>query len=659
MNARMLFLVFIFLSADIVAQSSGNFPTPQVLIGCTDSAVAEGFALDAGLYANTTFFNSDDWFTDSLGGSGFGVIGLTSATAQPPVVLSARDFRDTLVGAPSFSDANITYVQRMAVAPGTMLYDSSGSFRWMLDAVATRDNFGSDSSISVSANFRNNYNPLIDWRPGIGTVAATTDMVDAGAHLRRTFSDAGLPGDLWLYAFTTLYDSGSNYVDVEVFRNQPVFNVTSNTVSNSGSASTGGHSAASFFVDASLVRLGDMIFSANYTQTGDISVRIWVNPLIMRQGFVAPTIADGFSAFNALPNRPFNFTGTFNSGPITGGYGYAEITPLNQLGCPAYVKTNNNTSSIPGTPWGNYAAGDTSYLDNIGNHRMLEMGINLSRFGIDKPTITGNCANVMGSILFKTRVGLGFAGPTYDYAGPFTFAAFPEINASAGPDAVVTCDSSQLVLTGSTTTPFSIYQWYSFNGTILSGANTLSPLVDGPGTYYFLVNNILLGSCEAIDSVVVRLNTEPVVTANGDSLISTSASFYQWYRNGVAIPGATDQLYVALQGGDYSVEATDSLGCSSFSNSVTVIIAGIKDPEILNISLHPNPVNSQLQLDVTGVIQSSFSVRVYSIMGAQLFDSKYNTGSSVAIDVSALSSGIYYLVLDAGGKQVVRRFIKN
>ncbi|MEY4594660.1 MAG: hypothetical protein RIQ47_1070, partial [Bacteroidota bacterium] len=147
--------------------------------------------------------------------------------------------------------------------------------------------------------------------------------------------------------------------------------------------------------------------------------------------------------------------------------------------------------------------------------------------------------------------------------------------------------------------------------------------------------------------------------ANGDSLISTSASSYQWYRNGVAIPGATDQLYVALQGGDYSVEATDSLGCSSFSNSVTVIIAGIKDSEILNISLHPNPVNSQLQLDVTGVIQSGFSVRVYSIMGAQLFDSKYYTTSSVAIDVSALSSGIYYLVIDAGGKQAVRRFIKN
>jgi hypothetical protein len=288
------------------------------------------------------------------------------------------------------------------------------------------------------------------------------------------------------------------------------------------------------------------------------------------------------------------------------------------------------------------------------------MGVNLSRFGIDKPTVSGSCTNVLGSILFKTRIGLGFAGPTYDYAGPFTFAAFPEINASAGPDVVVTCDSPQVVLAGSTTTPFSIYQWYSFNGTILSGANTLTPLVEGAGTYYLQVSNVLLGTCDAIDSVVVHLNTEPIVTAIGDSLTSTPATSYQWYRNGVLIPGATDQLYVAIQGGDYSVETTDSLGCSSFSNVVTVVIAGIQDePAQVSFSIHPNPVSSQLRVNLAGVVTSNYSIRIYSIMGSLQLELKDNAGASVAMDVSALSSGIYYLVLDAGGMQAVRRFIKN
>jgi hypothetical protein len=654
------FCLLSLLLSGQVATAQVITPTsmPQVLIGCTDSAVAEGFGVDAALYANSTFPDVDDWFTDSLGGAGIGIIGTGVTTAQPPLLLSVRDFRDSLVNAQTVAGTNLTYVQRMAVPSGSLLPDTSGGFRWMLDAVAARDNFGMDSSISVSANFRNNYNPLIDWRPGIGTISPTTDFVDVGAHVRRSFSSAGVPGDLWLYAFASHYDSGSNYVDVEVFRSSPSFNTTSNTVANSGSATTGGHTAAVFFNDATLERLGDMIFSANYTLSGDMSVRLWVNPLIMRRGFVAPTIADGFAAFNALPNRPFNFTGTFNSGPITNGFGYAEIVPINQTGCAAYL-TTNRTSSVPGTPWGNYAYGNTAFLDNIGNHRLLEIAVNLSRFGIDQPTVSGNCSQVLGSLLFKSRIGLGFAGPTYDYVGPFSFAAFPEVNATAGEDVVVSCDSPIVVLNGSSTTPFATYQWYTFDGTIVSGDTTLTAVVDGPGMYYFQVSNPLLGVCDAVDSLEVKLATAPIVTATGDTLTSTPAASYQWYRNGVLISGATDQWYVAIQGGDYSVIIVDSLGCSAGSNVVTVVIAGIEEMSVLRFSLRPNPVSSHLVIDIKDKLTQPCKLSVFSAVGALQQEEMATSTNGIVLDVTKLPAGLYFLLLESDAKRAVHRFVKN
>lgn len=658
MIQRLLIPAFLIYSAVAVAQSDMPVQTPQAQIGCTDSANVEGFGVNAALYANTTFPDVDDWFTDSLGGAGIGIIGTGVATAQPPRLLSVLDFRDSLVNAQTAAGTNITYVQRMAVPSGSLLQDSSGGFHWMLDAVAARDNFGTDSSVSVSANFRNNYNPLIDWRPGIGTIAPATDFVDVGAHVRRNFSSSGVPGDLWLYAFTTHYDSGNKYVDVEVLRSLPLFNNITNTVSNSGPATTGGHTATVFANNASIEQLGDMIFSANYTLTGDMSVRLWVNPLVMRRGFLAPTVADGFAAFNALPNRPFSFTGTFNSGPITNGYGYAEIVPLNQTGCAAYI-TTNRASSVSGTPWGNYANGNTAFLDNIANHRLLEVAVNLSQFGIDQPAVVGNCSQVLGSLLFKSRIGLGFAGPTYDYVGPFSFAAFSEVNAAAGEDVIVTCDSPLVVLSGSSTTPFASYQWYTFDGAVVSGDTTLTPLVDGPGMYYLLVSNPLLGSCDAVDSVEVKLATAPIVTATGDTLTSTSAAAYQWFRNGVLIAGATDQQYVAVQGGDYSVQIVDSLGCTASSNVVTVVIAGVGELSLLQFSLRPNPVSSQLWVEVNGKFSLPCKLSVFSTDGKLQREVTTPSTDEIVIDAGDLPAGLYFLLLETGTQRGVSRFIKN
>ena len=57
----------------------------------------------------------------------------------------------------------------------------------------------------------------------------------------------------------------------------------------------------------------------------------------------------------------------------------------------------------------------------------------------------------------------------------------------------------------------------------------------------------------------------PSVVLSTDSYIS-----YQWYLDGALIPGSTEQYYTAVQAGLYTVQASESSGCSAFSEPFEV-----------------------------------------------------------------------------------------
>jgi hypothetical protein len=58
----------------------------------------------------------------------------------------------------------------------------------------------------------------------------------------------------------------------------------------------------------------------------------------------------------------------------------------------------------------------------------------------------------------------------------------------------------------------------------------------------------------------------PVIISNGYYMITSQPYLtYQWYMNGVPIPGATSCTYHALQMADYTVRVNDSMGCPAIS----------------------------------------------------------------------------------------------
>jgi gliding motility-associated-like protein len=85
----------------------------------------------------------------------------------------------------------------------------------------------------------------------------------------------------------------------------------------------------------------------------------------------------------------------------------------------------------------------------------------------------------------------------------------------AGMPVNLNCSNSIQALdgTGSITTGNQTYQWNTLNGNILSGQNSLMPLVDASGTYFLEITDLNNG-CQASDSVTVNEDFElPFVNA--------------------------------------------------------------------------------------------------------------------------------------------------
>ena len=82
--------------------------------------------------------------------------------------------------------------------------------------------------------------------------------------------------------------------------------------------------------------------------------------------------------------------------------------------------------------------------------------------------------------------------------------------ADAGPSFEITCSVlwGNLDGTGSVITPDISYEWTTLNGNIVSGASTLTPEIDAPGTYQLTLTNTMNG-CTAISTVTIPENNTP------------------------------------------------------------------------------------------------------------------------------------------------------
>jgi len=183
------------------------------------------------------------------------------------------------------------------------------------------------------------------------------------------------------------------------------------------------------------------------------------------------------------------------------------------------------------------------------------------------------------------------------------------------------------------------YQWYR-NDTILVGGVFSWWLATTAGTYTAVIDN---GTCtETLPGTNVIAPTVPVISYDTPAhlLFTGTYATYQWFKNGVAIPGATSNNVAYGTNADvFIVVVSDGNGCTD--TSAAYIVPGdvkVVDPQsAINVKIYPNPVSSILHIDAPVKV----FVSVASMDGKVLMERR----EAITLNVDQLAPGMYMIMV--------------
>jgi hypothetical protein len=195
------------------------------------------------------------------------------------------------------------------------------------------------------------------------------------------------------------------------------------------------------------------------------------------------------------------------------------------------------------------------------------------------------------------------------------------------------------------------YTTYLWN----SGQTTTCIYTRAAGDYYVTVTEN--GGCSATSNhlgIDVYPSVPVSVSVLGDTLISGNANSYQWMLNGSNIIGATSYLYVALNPGAYTLQVTDSNGCTEISTPI--VVGRIGEVDGSKISIYPNPSNGKWILSGDNSLLKA-EIEVFDAAGRLIY-SRFVENLQSVIDISGVAKGVYELRVKGDGFSAIRKLVK-
>ncbi|MBL7809127.1 MAG: gliding motility-associated C-terminal domain-containing protein, partial [Saprospiraceae bacterium] len=268
-------------------------------------------------------------------------------------------------------------------------------------------------------------------------------------------------------------------------------------------------------------------------------------------------------------------------------------------------------------------------------------GTTLNCLNAGSSTISGQVLSPAGSTFTWTGPGIGTQTTetvTVNQPGVYTFtiqapngcirpitvnvlADFQAPTIIAVANQEIDCNTSEVTINGAGTStgPNFTYQWTTvINGNIVSGDNTLNPIVDRAGTYEILVTNLLNG-CTATKQVVVEVddavpsgfdvevrNIRCFGDVNGAINVNGVIGGTQPFFFTLSDASGVINQYTGLGAGEYTLALEDANGCNL---DTTIIIA---DAGQLQVELGPN-VEVSLGEEATVTAQISSTIGIQSV----------------------------------------------
>ena len=146
------------------------------------------------------------------------------------------------------------------------------------------------------------------------------------------------------------------------------------------------------------------------------------------------------------------------------------------------------------------------------------------------------------------------------------------------------------------------------------------------------------------------LEPTPTIAYIGSGIESSTADNYQWYIDGIAVTGETNQSISYQTDGSYQVMAINDDGCFALSAPYDVTLA-LSEIGINEFKVFPNPSSESIQIVSDEQI---LNVRCYDLNGRSI---SVNLSENV-INVTHMRSGTYILEIETSAGIASARFVK-
>jgi len=219
----------------------------------------------------------------------------------------------------------------------------------------------------------------------------------------------------------------------------------------------------------------------------------------------------------------------------------------------------------------------------------------------------------------------------------------------------LTCTVTELTLVASASQGANFdYLWTTNNGSIVSGENTLSPIIDAPGTYVLLVTNTLNGCTKSVQTTIIEDIALPNADAgqafimdcfeelnylDGSGSTATSTMTYLWATtDGNIVAGGNSSNPSISEPGTYQLIVTNLVnGCTDVDD----VVITREGPSSIPVPTQPLCHDDKGSIAFTAV-NGGVPPYLYSIDNGEVF------GSQTVF--TNLNAGIYQLVVqDANG----------
>lgn len=200
--------------------------------------------------------------------------------------------------------------------------------------------------------------------------------------------------------------------------------------------------------------------------------------------------------------------------------------------------------------------------------------------------------------------------------------------------------------------------WSNFSGNTISISCNFSLIASDSIAYILTATSP--DNCQASDTLRLFANPKPVqplITSDGSVLSVVSNDDLQWWLDGNPIPGATDAGYLPTVTGNYTVQATNSNGCSVFSEVHFFMVSATTELPEHTLTIFPNPAaGKQVFARVSGHFRPERFV-MFDAQGRLLKEGLVAVESQELYVLPAPGEkGVYFLkISDAFGMSVLRK----